>query len=95
MTVAGNAHYQGGKSTLEHVMIARKEWLNAAKADSYDLVLPVFAFELLHERNERVDAVFWKRVVNRGAHPSNGPVPFQAIEPGRVGFLDERRFQLF
>jgi hypothetical protein len=42
----------------------------------------MFALELSHERNERIDAFFRKCVVDGGAHPAHGPVTFEAIETG-------------
>src|SRR6476659_4819271 len=53
------------------------------------------SFELLHERDERVDAVFRKRVVDGRAHAADGAVPLQAVEAGGRRFLDEELLEVF
>src|SRR5712692_11554004 len=57
--------------------------------------LAVFALEIPHERDERLDAVFRERVVNRRPHPADRAVPLQAVQAGGGRLLDEHVLEIF
>ena len=52
--------------------------------------LSALPLELLHELDERVDAFFRERVVDRRAHAADRAVALEAVEPRRGRFLHER-----
>src|SRR5690349_10404784 len=56
--------------------------------------LAVLLLELLHERHQRIDAVFRERVVDRRAHAAHRPVALEAVESGGRRFLDELALEL-
>src|SRR3954469_18402091 len=56
--------------------------------------LAVAALEVLHERDQRVDAAFRERVVDRRADAADRAMPLEAVEAGRGRFLRERLLQL-
>src|SRR5438876_3909757 len=54
-----------------------------------------FAFKFAHEFDEGVDALFGKCVIDRRAHSTHIPVPFEPVETCRGGLLDEQLLQFF
>src|SRR5688572_6459641 len=57
-------------------------WILYRMRDWLRVRLRVPSLELLHERNKRIDAFRWHRVVDAGAHTANGTMAFQVREPG-------------
>src|SRR5437867_726790 len=62
--------------------------------NNHDSTLSPLSLELSHERNQRVDTLFRKRVVDRRAHSADGSVPFEPVEAGSGRFLDELFLEL-
>jgi hypothetical protein len=57
--------------------------------------LPVRSFEFLHERDQRLDAIFRKRIVNRSSNAADRTMTFESIKPSFRSFADKLFFQVF